>query len=62
MRADLVIAALDAAKRTRGSLSGAIFHSDHGTQGGFNWSSQHLDHEGGPRFRALPTGQLAGQY
>jgi transposase InsO family protein len=32
MRADLVIDALAAAERTRGSLSGAIFHSDHGTQ------------------------------
>jgi hypothetical protein len=26
---------------------GAIFHSDKGAQGGFNWSSQHLDHGGG---------------
>jgi transposase InsO family protein len=32
MRADLVIDALDAAERTRGSLHGAIFHSDHGAQ------------------------------
>jgi transposase InsO family protein len=32
MRADLVIDALQAAERTRGSLSGAVFHSDHGTQ------------------------------
>jgi transposase InsO family protein len=32
MRTDLVIDALDAAKRTRGSLDGAVFHSDHGAQ------------------------------
>ena len=32
MRTDLVIDALTAAERTRGSLNGAIFHSDHGTQ------------------------------
>jgi transposase InsO family protein len=46
MRTDLVVDALTAAARTRGSLAGAIFHSDHGAQGGFNWSSQHLDHGG----------------
>jgi len=50
MRTDLVIDALTAAARTRGSLDEAIFHSDHGAQGGFNWSSQHLDH-GGVRWR-----------
>jgi transposase InsO family protein len=32
MRTDLVIDALNAAQRTRGSLAGAIFHSDHGAQ------------------------------
>jgi transposase InsO family protein len=32
MRTDLVIDALTAAEQTRGSLAGAIFHSDHGTQ------------------------------
>jgi transposase InsO family protein len=32
MRTDLVIDALTAAARTRGSLDGAIFHSDHGAQ------------------------------
>jgi len=32
MRTDLVIDALHAAERTRGSLAGAIFHSDHGAQ------------------------------
>lgn len=32
MRADLVVDALAAAARTRGSLDGAVFHSDHGAQ------------------------------
>jgi transposase InsO family protein len=32
MRTDLVLDALHAAQRTRGSLDGAIFHSDHGAQ------------------------------
>jgi len=32
MRTDLVIDALHAAQRTRGSLDGALFHSDHGAQ------------------------------
>ena len=46
MRADLVIDALRAAERTRGSLAGAIMHTDHGAQGEFNRSSQHSDHGG----------------
>lgn len=41
MRTDLVIDALAAAERTRGSLTGAIMHTDHGAQLGLNWSSQH---------------------
>ncbi len=32
MRVDLVIEALHAAERTRGSLAGAIMHTDHGSQ------------------------------
>jgi transposase InsO family protein len=51
MRTGLVLDALHAAERTRGSLDGAIFHSDHGAQGEFNWSSQHLD-RGGVRWAA----------
>ncbi|MEV6107098.1 IS3 family transposase [Streptomyces sp. NPDC051940] len=43
MRADLVVDALEAAVATRGgSVDGVVFHSDRGTQGGFNRSSQHL--------------------
>jgi transposase InsO family protein len=45
MRTELVTNALRAAAAARGveGLRGAIFHSDNGGQGGFNWSSQHLD-------------------
>ncbi|MCX5497920.1 IS3 family transposase [Streptomyces sp. NBC_00053] len=43
MRTELVIDALTAAERTRGNLTGVIMHTDHGSQGGFNWSSQHPD-------------------
>ena len=32
MRTDLIVEALSAARDTRGSLAGAIFHSDHGAQ------------------------------
>ncbi len=46
MRTELVEDALKAAAATRGSLAGAVFHSDHGSVGGFNRSSQHLDHGG----------------
>jgi transposase InsO family protein len=43
MRTDLVIDALTEAQRTRGDLDGSIMHTDHGAQGEFNRSSQHLD-------------------
>ena len=42
MRTEFVKDALKAACRDRGSLVGAVFHSDHGAVGGFHWSSQHL--------------------
>ncbi len=46
MRTELVIDALDmAANERRGATDGIIFHGDRGSQGGFNWSSQHLDRE-----------------
>jgi putative transposase len=45
--AGLVVAALNMAAVTRGGdVAGVIFHSDRGSEGGFNWSSQHLDHGG----------------
>jgi putative transposase len=44
---DLVLEALDMAIWRRGQMqaAGAIHHSDQGSQGGFNWSSQRLDEE-----------------
>ncbi|MET8413917.1 DDE-type integrase/transposase/recombinase, partial [Streptomyces sp. NPDC005195] len=40
----LVSAALQTAIATRGGqVDGVIFHTDRGSEGGFNWSSQHLD-------------------
>ncbi|GGT34953.1 hypothetical protein GCM10010207_38840 [Streptomyces atratus] len=41
--ADLVVAALNIAAATRsGDVRGVMFHSDRGSEGGFNGSSQHL--------------------
>ena len=51
MRTELVENALNAARAERGSLRGAVFHSDHGSVGGFNRSSQHLDHGGVQRWQ-----------
>jgi transposase InsO family protein len=45
MRTELVADALTAARDTRGSLAGAVFHSDHGSQLRLNRSLQHLDRE-----------------
>jgi hypothetical protein len=42
MTADLVVDALQMARWRRFGVRGAIMHSDHGSQGGFNRSSQHL--------------------
>jgi putative transposase len=47
MKARLAVAALDSAVARRdGDVAGCILHSDRGSQGGFNWSSQHLDDGG----------------
>ncbi|MGL5248794.1 MAG: IS3 family transposase [Brooklawnia sp.] len=68
MRTELISAALRMA-HTHGHLApGAIFHSDRGSQGGFNWSSQHLDCGGvrrwrrriGTRRRAMCPRELVG--
>jgi transposase InsO family protein len=44
MTADLAVAALRMAVQRR-RPAGTTVHSDRGSQGGFNWSSQHLDLE-----------------
>ncbi len=47
LHAELALDALEMAIFARGSdLTGLVHHSDRGSQGGFNWSSQHL-HQGG---------------
>lgn len=47
MRTELVTDALDMAIAARGGhVAGVIAHADRGSQGGINWSSQHLDHGG----------------
>ena len=45
MRTDMVLDALEMARRSRGGrrLVGLVAHSDAGSQGGFNRSSQHLE-------------------
>jgi transposase InsO family protein len=51
LRTELCLDALLAAVAARGGRrrlpAGIVFHTDHGTQGGSNWSSQHLDLEAG---------------
>jgi len=48
MTSTLVCDALSiAAHRVPVTAGATIFHSDRGTQGGFNWSTQHLDDDGG---------------
>jgi putative transposase len=47
MRTQLVLDALEQAvwvrRREGAALAGLVYHTDAGAQGGFNWSSQHLD-------------------
>ena len=47
MRTEMVLDAIEMARWSRGTrLQGLRCHSDAGSQGGFNWSSQHLDRGG----------------
>ncbi len=45
MKSRLAVAALNNAVARRGDVAGCIVHTDRGSQGGFNRSSQHLDRE-----------------
>jgi putative transposase len=43
MRTVMVLDALEMTRQSRGTrLQGLVAHSDAGSQGGFDWSSQHL--------------------
>jgi putative transposase len=53
--AALTCNALGMAIEQRDAVRGTVIHSDHGTQGGFNWSSQHLD-GGGVGWRRCGSG------
>ncbi|MFD1275951.1 DDE-type integrase/transposase/recombinase [Streptomyces kaempferi] len=44
--AELPVAALRMAAGRGGLEQGCVMHTDRGSEGGFNWSSQHLDHGG----------------
>ena len=46
MTADLAVNALKMALSHRGHPTGVVVHTDRGSQGGFNWSSQHFDFGG----------------
>ena len=71
LRTDLALDALDMGLWTRQrdgqDVTGLRHHSDRGVQGGFNWSSQHLDVEGvgdgserqGPEHEGRATGVAA---
>ena len=60
--ANLVVNALGMAIENR-QAKGVVIHSDHGTQGGINWSSQHLERGGvwwrvrGSRGRSVRPGR-----
>jgi hypothetical protein len=48
LKSELVLDALGMAVSARGAdAAGVVAHSDHGSLGGFKWSSQHLDRGGG---------------
>jgi hypothetical protein len=42
-RAELLMDTLDMAHARTALETGCVIHSDHGSEGGFNWSSQHPD-------------------
>jgi hypothetical protein len=52
---DALEMALWVRRRVGQDVAGVVHHSDAGSQGGFNWSSQHLDH-GGVRFGTASEG------
>ena len=59
MKSRLAVQALENAVEMRSDVAGCVVHSDRGSQGGFNWSSQHLDHGGVWWRRATGAGRRA---
>ena len=55
MKSRLAVAALNNAVARRGEVAGCVVHTDRGSQGGFNRSSQHLE-RGGVHLWQLGTG------
>ncbi|MBP1326401.1 transposase InsO family protein [Leucobacter exalbidus] len=51
MKASLAVRALENAVLQRGAPEGVVVHSDRGSQGGFNWLSQHPDDGGVQEWR-----------
>ena len=63
METKLVSDALEMAITTRGGkVKGMIFHGDRGSQGEFNWSSQHLNNGGAKRWVSLDNKKQLGQF
>jgi putative transposase len=60
MKTPLVTAAIGMAAVNVTFADGVVFHSDRGSQGGFNRSSQHLDH-GGARWDAAGSSCRGGR-
>ena len=58
-KTSLVVEAVRMAAANITPPPGAVFHSDRGSNGGFNWSSQHLDHGGVWWRRATGAGRRA---
>ncbi len=63
LRSDLAIDALEMAIHGRkdDGLDGLIHHSDRGVQGGFQWSSQHLDDGGVPQWESRSSRRQHGR-
>jgi putative transposase len=59
MKSRIVVAALDSAVARRHDVAGCILHTDRGSQGEFNWPSQHLD-DGGVRWE--PCGSASERF
>jgi len=58
MPQELTLSALHVAITNRRPIPGLLHHSDRGSQGGFNWSSQHHDEGGCDEHRKAPFGSI----